>query len=100
MFICAIIELLAFPFQLYPSNPVFAVPVLSQVSLQHLPTMQSTGTSGEAPRSGPKMLSGFLAKAQTQATGLLSMVCREPALTCMCPLPDRSETKTDDPLIT
>lgn len=45
-----------------------------QVSLQHLPTMQSTGASGEAPRSGPQMLSGLFAKAQTQATGLLAKV--------------------------
>ncbi|CAM9320577.1 unnamed protein product [Sphacelaria rigidula] len=43
-----------------------------QVSLQHLPTMQAGGTSGDSPRSGPKMLSGLLAKAQNQATGLLA----------------------------
>eukprot|EP00903_Cladosiphon_okamuranus_P008567 g8220.t1 len=44
-----------------------------QISLQHLPTMQAGGASGEAPLSGPnKMLSGLFAKAHTQATGLLS----------------------------
>lgn len=49
--------------------------VLMQVSLQHLPTMQAGGASGEAPLSGPnKMLSGLLAKATTQATGLLAKV--------------------------
>eukprot|EP00752_Nemacystus_decipiens_P008016 g7163.t1 len=44
-----------------------------QISLQHLPTIQAGGASGEAPLSGPnKMLSGLFAKAHTQATGLLA----------------------------
>lgn len=48
---------------------------LLQISLQHLPTMQAGGSSGEAPLSGPnKMLSGLFAKAHTQATGLLAKV--------------------------
>ncbi|CAM9193347.1 unnamed protein product [Choristocarpus tenellus] len=44
-----------------------------QVSLQHLPMMQAGDAQGDPPRSGPnKMLQGLLAKAHTQATGLLS----------------------------
>ncbi|CAM9315596.1 unnamed protein product [Discosporangium mesarthrocarpum] len=44
-----------------------------QVSLQHLPTVQVGGVSGEAPRSGPnKIFQGLLAKATTKATGLLA----------------------------
>lgn len=50
---------------------------LLQISLQHIPTMQAGGASGEAPLSGPnKMLSGLFAKAHTQATGLLAKVSR------------------------
>ena len=55
---------------------------LVQISLQHLPTMQAGGSSGEAPLSGPnKMLSGLFAKAHTQATGLLAKVSRVSEIT-------------------
>lgn len=57
--------------------PLFGCETLVQISLQHLPTMQAGGASGEAPLSGPnKMLSGLFAKAHTQATGLLAKVSR------------------------
>lgn len=59
------------------SKYLFRRETLVQISLQHLPTMQAGGASGEAPLSGPnKMLSGLFAKAHTQATGLLAKVSR------------------------
>lgn len=58
----------------FESN-AFSLCMGNQVSLQHLPTMQEGGPSGDAPRSGQKMLSGLFAKAHTQATGLLAKVC-------------------------